>query len=62
VRSDTEPVQVYDGVRHHPVAACLVQHARSAFDDGDVEPGPCAVQRCGQARPQQRDPSTTTAT
>ena len=33
-----------------PFAARLVQHPVSAFDDGDLQPGPCAVQRGCQAR------------
>ncbi len=37
-------------MRHHAFAAGLVQHPVSALDDGDLEPGPRAVQRGGQAR------------
>ena len=45
-----------DGVRHHALAARLVQHPGSTFDDDDVESGPRAVQRGGQARrPAARD-------
>ena len=49
-RRDAEPVQVGEGVRHHAFAAGLVQHPVSALDDGDLQPGPRAVQRGGQAR------------
>ena len=37
-------------MRHHAFAARLVQHAVSALDDGDVQPGLRAVQCGGQPR------------
>ena len=37
-------------MRHHAFAARLVQHAVSALDDGDLQPGLRAVQCGGQAR------------
>ena len=38
-----------EGMRHHALTTCLVQQPVSAFDDGDLEPGPRAVQRGGKA-------------
>ena len=50
LRADAEPVQVLERMRHHAFAARLVQHAVSALDDGDVQPGLRAVQCGGQPR------------
>ena len=47
---DAESIEVRERVRHHALAAGLVERALSAFDDDDLESGPGAVQRGGQSR------------